>query len=82
MENASKWKETLNARISKQPTNLGQLVYGQSVSNSVTTQRDTQDSSESEDSDGEFLYIKGERKKVLLTGFCILSFVRLENISC
>lgn len=65
IENASKWKETLNARLSKQSINLAQLVYGQSVLSSVTAVQDTHDSSESEDSDGELFYVKGEKKKKL-----------------
>jgi len=56
--------------MSKQSINLGQLVYSQSSSNSVTAVQDAQGSSESEDSDGELFYVKGERKKVLLIGFC------------
>ena len=56
--------------MSKQSINLGQLVYGQSSSNSTTTVQDAQGSSDGEDSDGELFYVKGERKKVLLVGFC------------
>ncbi|XP_020248969.1 ribosome biogenesis protein BMS1 homolog isoform X1 [Asparagus officinalis] len=65
VEHDSKWKETLNARMSKQTTNLAQLVYSHPASNSMINVQDAQGSSDSEDSDGELFYVKGERKKKL-----------------
>lgn len=43
----------LRARMSKQQTNLGQLVY-RSVPNLATALQDAQDNSESEDSEVKF----------------------------
>lgn len=63
MGNISKWKESLLERtVSRQNTNLMQLVYGKSASIHAT-----QDSSESEGSeDEEFFKPKGEESKVVL----------------
>ncbi|KAF6149025.1 hypothetical protein GIB67_030492 [Kingdonia uniflora] len=64
IENVSKWKESLVERtLSGQNTNLMQLVYGKSVSNS-TSSTDEAHCSEDEESDGEkFFQPKGEINK-------------------
>lgn len=66
MGNISKWKESLMERtVSRQNTNLMQLVYGKTTSTSTTTLNEAQDSSDDEESDGEdFFKPKGEGKKV------------------
>ncbi|KAK4598333.1 hypothetical protein RGQ29_015700 [Quercus rubra] len=71
MGNISKWKESLMERtVSRQNTNLMQLVYGKSTSASTTAMDEAQDSSGDEESDGdEFFKPKGEGKKNLREGF-------------
>lgn len=66
MGNISKWKESLMERtVSRQNTNLMQLVYGKSTSASTMAMDEAQDSSGDEESDGdEFFKPKGEGKKV------------------
>lgn len=66
MGNISKWKESLMERtVSRQNTNLMQLVYGKSTSTPTTTLNEAHDSSEDEESDGDdFFKPKGEGKKV------------------
>ncbi|XP_059653431.1 uncharacterized protein LOC132300403 [Cornus florida] len=63
--NASKWKESLVERtISRQNTNLMQLVYGKSGSVSTNSINEVQGSSgDEESSDDEFFKPKGEIKK-------------------
>ncbi|OVA17009.1 Elongation factor [Macleaya cordata] len=65
MGNASKWKESLIERtISRQNTNLMQLVYGNSALKSTTSIGEGQGSSEDEESeDDEFFKPKGESEK-------------------
>ena len=65
MGNTSKWKESLIARtLWKRNSNMMQLVYGQSTSNSKV-ERDAQGSSESEgDEKEEFFKEKGGSDKV------------------
>ncbi|KAB1219440.1 Ribosome biogenesis protein bms1 [Morella rubra] len=71
MGNISKWKESLMERtVSRQNTNLMQLVYGKSTSTPTTTLNEAHDSSEDEESDGDdFFKPKGEGKKNLREGF-------------
>ena len=66
MGNISKWKESLMERtVSRQNTNLMQLVYGKSTSASTTAMDEAQDSSGDEESDGdEFFKPKGEGENV------------------
>ncbi|KAJ4723627.1 ribosome biogenesis protein BMS1-like [Melia azedarach] len=69
MGNISKWKESLLERtVSRQSTNLMQLVYGKSTSTSAISSK-VQDSSEDEESDDdEFFKPKGEGNKKLREG--------------
>ncbi|KAG6732325.1 hypothetical protein I3842_01G172000 [Carya illinoinensis] len=71
MGNISKWKESLMERtVSRQNTNLMQLVYGKATSTPTTTLNEAQDSSDDEESDGDdFFKPKGEGKKNLGEGF-------------
>lgn len=64
----AKWKEPLIEKmISRQNTNLMQIVYGKSGLISSTSNEEAHDSSEDEDSDdGEFFKPKGELSKVFL----------------
>lgn len=65
MGNISKWKESLVERtISRQTTNLMQLVYGKTTS-IPTTSINEEESSGDEESDGDdFFKPKGEGNKV------------------
>lgn len=67
MGNISKWKESLMERaVSRQTTNLTQLVYGKATQTSATSVTEEQDSDEDkEDDDDEFFKPKGEGKKAL-----------------
>ncbi|KAL4178746.1 hypothetical protein AMTRI_Chr13g116660 [Amborella trichopoda] len=54
MGNASKWKETLVSRaVSRQTTNLMQLVYGKHSSKSINTVQESLGSGDSDDSEDE-----------------------------
>lgn len=66
MGSVSKWKESLLERtISRQNTNLMQLVYGKSVSMLASSINEGQNKSEDEESDGDnFFKPKGEGNKV------------------
>ncbi|GKV36233.1 hypothetical protein SLEP1_g44383 [Rubroshorea leprosula] len=82
MGNISKWKESLLERaVSRQTTNLTQLVYGKSASTSPTLVTEERDSGEDEeDDDDEFFKPKGEGKKTSKGGHDDADF-NLEDCS-
>lgn len=64
MGNVSKWKESLAERTLSQKTpSLMQLVYGESTVNLISINKEN-DSSEDEESDGDFFEPIEEVKKV------------------
>lgn len=75
MGNISKWKESLSERtVSRQSTNLMQLVYGNSTSMKATSidEEDSSGNSGDEESDGDdFFRPKGEGNKVC-PRYCIV----------
>ena len=65
MGNSSKWRESLLSRtMSKQTTNLMQLVYGKSSANLASDISELQGSSDDDSEDDEFFKPKGEGAKV------------------
>ncbi|XP_057549776.1 ribosome biogenesis protein bms1 [Amaranthus tricolor] len=66
MGNSSKWRESLLSRtMSKQTTNLMQLVYGKSSANLASDISELQGSSDDDSEDDEFFKPKGEGAKRL-----------------
>lgn len=69
MGNASRWRESLLKRtVSRQNTNLMQLVYGTSTSNLTPDMSEAQRSSDDESEDDEFFKPKGEGSKKVTEG--------------
>ena len=83
MGNISKWKESLAERtVSRQTTNLMQLVYGNSTS-IKTTSINEEDSSGDEESDGDdFFRPKGEGNKVCIRFYFIYELYILLSSRC
>ncbi|KAF8409106.1 hypothetical protein HHK36_005179 [Tetracentron sinense] len=69
MGNTSKWKESLVERtVSRQGTNLMQLVYGKSASKSTTSNDKVKDSEDEQSEDDDFFKPKGEGNKKMSEG--------------